>query len=212
MHAVQILTKEEVGLVLADLTKKARDSKQARINLTIFRLSAGCGLRRMEISGLNMKDVVVQSQRPVILVRSDNTKGREGERKERFVPLDWDRGTLEHLTAWKAEMTKLGFGPLEPFICSLKPDSYGKRICKDMVAVRWRTAIKCLGPERVEQLASHSGRRTFASHAHKAGHSLKEIQDALGHAGISTTSKYLYVIPVEGLPDMYDFSDGEDEE
>jgi integrase len=54
--ATKILTKRELAAVLADIRHKARRSKNARLNLMIFRLTACCGLRASEIAQLQMAD------------------------------------------------------------------------------------------------------------------------------------------------------------
>jgi integrase len=61
----KILTRTELQQVLADLRRKAPRSKNTRLNLVIFRLSACCGLRASEIAQLRMADVRVEMPRPI---------------------------------------------------------------------------------------------------------------------------------------------------
>ena len=53
----KILTRREMQAVLADLKRKEPRSKNTRLNLVIFRLSACCGLRASEIANLQFADV-----------------------------------------------------------------------------------------------------------------------------------------------------------
>ena len=46
----KILMRRELAAVLADIRLKALRSKNARLNLVIFRLAACCGLRASEIA------------------------------------------------------------------------------------------------------------------------------------------------------------------
>src|SRR3989337_1391428 len=95
----KILTRTEMQLVLADLRRKAPRSKNTRLNLVVFRLSACGGLRASEIAQLQMADVRVEMPRPHIRIRVGASKGGRSRR----VPLWWDGGTLADLAAWRAD-------------------------------------------------------------------------------------------------------------
>jgi len=58
LDRTRILTRCEIVRVIADL-KRRRRSVNTRQNLIVFRLSACCGLRVSEISGLRLCDVLV---------------------------------------------------------------------------------------------------------------------------------------------------------
>ncbi len=197
----RILTKEEIIRVLADLKRKARRSPNTKLNLTVFRLAACCGLRVFEIRALNLADVRVDSTRPTVHVR--HGKGD----KARRVPLHWDRGTLADLVDWKRERQTDGAGPDDPFICSLVEGYRGQRLSLRALQYRWRSAIKIIGKERVEELSIHCGRHSFVSHSLAGGRNLTEVRDAAGHASFSTTSLYAHLIDDnEGIGSLFDYS------
>lgn len=187
----KILTRDEVRAVLADLKQRIEKSGRPliRSQLIVFRLACCCGLRRAEIAKLRVGDVLTSGARPAIGIRKDVGKGR----KERIVPLWWDRGTLEDLKAWKRYRIDQGATNESPFIAAVKHD-VGTHVTGETIGKRWRQAIKVLGPERVHQVASHSGRRSFCSHTLAIGRTLPEVQQAAGHSNVATTSIYLYPI------------------
>jgi integrase len=201
MTPADILTGNEVTATIDSLHKKTPRSDNARRNLTIFRLAACCGLRRCEIHGLNVNDIVLDGSRPAIRIRKAVTKGQLKKRKARLVPLWWDGGTRDDLAAWMEFRLAMSPNllPDDPLIC----DSHGKRLQKDAIARRWRTAIKCLGPARIKQLHIHCGRHTFISHALHGGRNLIEVRDAAGHANFSTTSIYAHVLQGDEVPDLF---------
>lgn len=191
MRQHKILSKSEVLHVLKDLHSKRWRHFSSATNLAIFRLATGCGLRVKEIAGLNLDDVIFDWPHPRVTVRPEITKGKKPPRS---IPLTWDTHTMLDLQAYAERRRAIGG---EWFIGN------SHRIVKRSIQRRWKTAIKSLGEQRQKDLAIHSGRRTFASHAHAIGHTLVEIKDALGHANVQTTSIYLIAIPDQGLPDMY---------
>jgi integrase len=212
MDATQILAVGEVKAVLEDLVFRSKRSASSRLNLTIFRLACGCGLRRKEISGLRMDDILVSGARPCLRVRKDNTKGRvvvnadgtkRDKRKARMVPLWWDAGTLTDLKEWVAIRVQQGATKDDPLVCGLSKVNFGKRLSGLQLANRWHTAIRCLGPDRLRQVSIHGGRRTFASLSLAAGRSLVEVRNAMGHSDVSTTSIYLYLVEREGVKDIF---------
>lgn len=205
MDATKILSQDEIYRVLRDLHRRRRYPTHARVNLVIFRLACCCGLRRKEICGLNLGDLILTGPRPVIRVRKDITKGRPEKRRARLVPLWWDSGTLADLRAWVGARNG---APTDPLICSQFGTAAGRRLTTDLVSKRWRTAIRCLGADRARQVSVHCGRHTFCTHAVAGGRKLAEVRDAAGHRNAVTTSQYLHMLDND-VPDLFSFSKGE---
>ena len=201
----RILQKDEIRTVVEDL--ESRKNLNSAINHTIFRLSCCCGLRRCEIYGLNVGDVITSGSRPHIRVRPETSKASSnGKRKGRKVPLWWDSGTLSHLRHWTEHRFQCGANLTSPFLLVCKPGAEPDgRIAKKSLQKRWKTACKPLGLARQAQLSIHDGRHSFASHSLAAGRSLAEVRDALGHSNISITSIYLHTLDRSDVPDIFTF-------
>jgi integrase len=202
----KFLTRSEIGTILARQKKLAacKANKSAKTNLAIFRLSCCCGLRVGEISGLEIDDLILDGSRPTIRVRPETTKGKDGKRIGREVPLHWDRGTLEDLQAFMAWRIKL---PGQHLIVSTRLGSKGEPLSKDAIASRWATMMGQLGKGRASQLSIHSGRHSFISHSLAVGRSLAEVQRAVGHRSVGSTSVYLHYLERDGIPDVFAGSD-----
>lgn len=191
----RILTLDEVKFVLDDLHGKPKRQWSSWLNLAVFRIFVGCGCRAIEAAGLDIDDLTFDGPFPRVHVRAEITKGRKGERKSRNIPLDWDHGTLVDLrrhVRWRKSMDN------GPHLLG-----NGHRLSRSSLRRRFKTSVKSLGKSRAKELGSHAGRRTFGSTALHVGYSLTEVRDAMGHANISVTSRYLYAIPTSGLRDIY---------
>lgn len=199
MKHTQLMTKEEVQLVVRDMRRRSRYAGSL-MNLALFHLSCGCGLRRKEICGLNMDDVVLVGK-PHLRVRAETTKGREGKRKGRQVPF-WDQGAMNDLRRWKAFRIRMGAKDGDPFLCSMMGHK-GKRMHWRSAVSRWWTCLRILGDDRRRQLSIHCGRHSFCSHALASGRTLVEVRDAAGHSNVSITNDYLHCVETQGLPDLY---------
>ena len=186
----KVLTRREIHAVLADLRSRATRSKNARLNLVIFRLATCCGLRASEIAQLHVDDIRVEMPRPHIRIRVGASKGG----KSRRVPLWWDRGTLDDLAAWRAERAAKGAVGEEPFVASWRPGREKEPLSRFTLRKRFRTACRKLGDERLQSLTIHHGRHTFISHALAGGRTLAEVRDAAGHSNVTVTSGYLHVV------------------
>ncbi|MDZ4657561.1 MAG: site-specific integrase [Bythopirellula sp.] len=198
--ATKILTKRETASVLADLRHKALRSKNARLNLVIFRLTACCGLRASEIAQLQMADVRLELPRPHLRIRASAAKGG----KPRTVPLWWDRGTYEDIAEWWEDRLVRGAKTTDWFICSWQSGREELKFSRHTLRKRFRTACKVLGKERLTTLTIHHGRHTFISHALAGRRTLAEVRDAAGHSNVSITSIYLHVaVEEEGLGSLF---------
>ncbi|MBA3316034.1 MAG: site-specific integrase [Planctomycetaceae bacterium] len=121
-------------------------------------------------------------------------------------PLWWDAATLADLDQWKQERTAQAARTGDPFVCSQASGensrtgapSLGKPLSDRNAQARFKTAIRCLGPERVAMLSIHCGRHSFVSHSLAGGRTLAEIRDAAGHTNVTTTSIYLHFVHDDG--------------
>lgn len=229
----RVLTLEEVVQVAAQLRrfayfrgwhKEGLKSKTAALNLTIFRLSACCGLRCCEMGGLRLGDVVLTGPHPCIRIRARTTKGQRAvvaengkvlkrdRRRARIVPADLDAAALRDLRDWaKVRWTMPHDGSPDSgrayqeslFLAGVDRRNFGGRVSRDCLGRRWRVALACLGPDRRQQVSVHGGRRTFATLAHAAGYSIACIRDWLGHKSSVTTDIYLGAVRTMGLPDAF---------
>jgi integrase len=213
MNSAQILTRDEIQTVLKDLKRRAKRSINSRLNLIIFRLSCCCGLRRKEIAGLNIGDLSVSGSRPAVRVRKEITKGEKAKRRTRMVPLWWDAGTLSDISSWREFLISEHHGldvkeaMQMPFVPCLREGHENQRMALDVLAKRWRTAIKVLPEDRIKQLSIHAGRHSFCSHSLSAGRTIIEVRDAAGHRNIATTSIYLHALNSDNCPDVFSFQE-----
>jgi integrase len=193
----RILTRAEITQVVADL-KRRRRSVNTRQNLIVFRLSACCGLRVSEISGLRLCDVQTEGPHPHLLISESPAK----RWRPRTVPLWWDANTLADIEAWMGERIGAGAAGSEPLVCSLHKDTRGKRLSARNLQHRWAVAIKVLGKDRVKRLSIQKGRHSFCTHALVGGRPITEVRDAAGHAKLATTYVYLHAVRGDGnLPE-----------
>jgi len=200
VDATKILSRRELGAVLADLQGKATRSPNAWLNLILVRLSCCCGLRVSEIAGLRISDIRVEAARPHIRIRRGASKGG----RSRIVPLWWDSGTLADLANWKAQRLRVGATSDQLFVASLRPGRGTRLLSRHTLRRRFRTACKVLGRERLETLTIHHGRHTFISHALAGHRTLAEVRDAAGHANVSITSAYLHVaVEDDGVGELF---------
>lgn len=199
MDSTCFMSRSEIAAVLKDIKRRAKRRHNSRLNLVIFRLSCCCGLRCSEILGLDLKDIIAGGSRPVIRVRKAVAKLKK---KGRIVPLWWDAGTRDDIAAWLTYRQQMGALPDDPFVCSLSKLSSGKRLERNCVAAKWKTAIKVLGPDRVSQLSIHKGRHTYCSHV-TVMKGLAAARDAAGHSNVSTTNIYLHALEEENAPNLF---------
>jgi integrase len=185
---IRILTLDELCLTLETWQRLARRSENMAVGLVLFRLSACCGLRVQELTGLTLDNVRVDCLRPHIAIPSSIAKGR----KARKVPLWWDAGTLADLERWKAKRLADSAKRTDPFLCRTRGGAHGK-MSRRNAQKRWDTIIrKALGSERADDLSIHCGRHTFCSLSLQSGRTLMEVRDAAGHRSIGTTNIYLH--------------------
>lgn len=87
-------------------------------------------------------------------------------------------------------------GSLTGYLC--QP---GRRLSRVEVWRRFKTACRCLGPDRLRTVTTHTGRHTFASHALSRGIPPQVVCAWLGHSSLAVTTLYAHVVDdLAGIP------------
>jgi len=161
----------------------------------IFRLATCCGLRRKEILGLKISDLITEGSKPVVVVPAGITKGAKGKfRQSRAIPLRWSPATRDYLDEWKKDRLYES-GPDSLCIRSYSIQSRGGPINGDTANQRFKAMVRAvLGPSRASQISLHDGRHTFVTHSLYAGRPIHEVAAAAGHSSISTTQIYAHLL------------------
>jgi integrase len=161
--------------------QRAEDHQDAEL----VRVGYYTGLRMGELLALRWRNVdfansVLKFDRAISAgVESSTKTGRV-----RIVPLsDQAAAALERLSR------REDFTSAKDFVfCNV----YGRRLDDSAVRRRYKRARAAAG---VEPLRFHDLRHTFGSHLAARGVDLVTIKEAMGHAALSTTSRYLHARP-----------------
>lgn len=179
-------SKDELNIFL-------RDAKDYNFKyFMFFRLLAYSGMRKGECLALKWSDIDFKNK--TIDINKDVTVGLNNELYEdtpktinSYRTLDMDAATMEYLKEWRLMqqkiMLKLGYNFLSNdnllfstinngYLSMSKPRQWNVAICKKY----------CL-----RRIKIHGFRHTHASLLFKAGASMNEVKERLGHADINTT-------------------------
>jgi integrase/recombinase XerC len=152
----------------------------------------GAGLRVSELVGLDVRDVDLH--------RGDvRVWGKGGV--ERVVPLP--AAAREALDAYLASRRREGVRA-EPLFTSLRRPRDERSVAR--LGVRdVRRVLRARAQRRgvAERVHPHRLRHSYATHLLDMGADLREIQELLGHASLSTTQKYT-AVSAERLLEVYD--------
>ncbi|HKJ24204.1 MAG TPA: tyrosine recombinase XerC, partial [Myxococcota bacterium] len=180
------------ALAEADEPERRGGPVAARLrDRAIVELLYGAGLRVGELVGLDVRDLDLH--------RGDVRVWGKGD-KERVVPLPG--AAREALSAWIAWRERPGF-LAEPLFTSLRPRADGAPRRLSARDVRRTLARRARRAGVVGRIHPHRLRHSYATHLLDMGADLREIQELLGHASLSTTQKYTGV-SAERLLEVYD--------
>lgn len=178
-HLREALTTSQVKDMLAMVDTSTVKGKR---DFAMINLMARTGLRTIEIVRADAGDIRQQGGEALLFIQG---KGRDS--KDDFVLLmdPAHRPLRRYLRARESN------GQGSPLFVSLSDRNKGERLTTKTV----RTLIKgYLRKVNIDspKLCAHSLRHFFATHALKAGSPLLQVKEAMRHASIETTQKYLH--------------------
>lgn len=168
------LYEKQAGEVLEKIGSVEKDDWLAKRDRALMTLLYGCGLRINEALSLDLRDLPREGFLRVM------GKGQ----KERQVPVL--KIVEEMLGAYRAACP-FPEAPDRPLFLGAR----GKRMRQQIAQKAMRTLRVTLGLP--ETATPHALRHSFATHLLQNGANLREIQELLGHASLSTTQRYTEV-------------------
>ncbi len=179
-------------LVDADDASNSQPDERALRDRALLELLYGAGLRVGEASLLDVRDLDLH--------RGDvRVSGKGG--KERVVPVP--RAARVALGAYLALRAAPGL-LAQPLFTSVRKRKDGPRRL-GVRDVRRVVRARALASGIQERVHPHRLRHSYATHLLDMGADLREIQELLGHASLSTTQKYT-AVSAEHLRQVYDRS------
>ncbi|MDX2289962.1 MAG: tyrosine recombinase XerC [Hyphomicrobiaceae bacterium] len=179
------LTVEKARAVVAPGLEAELDWVAAR-DTAVLLLLYGCGLRISEALGITLRDAPVRGRDALVIAGKGN--------KERMVPV---LGVVANATERYLSLVPYTIAPDEPMFRGAKGGPLSPRIIQ-LAMAKSREAMGL-----PETATPHALRHSFATHLLSAGADLRQIQDLLGHASLSTTQLYTEV-DRERLLEVYD--------
>ncbi len=178
-----------VSLMEASENAAAPSEKLLR-DRALVELLYGAGLRVGEVASLDVRDVDLHRGDVRVL-------GKGGV--ERVVPVPAEaRAALSAYLAARRAPGLLG----KPLFTALRPRRDGPRRL-GVRDIRRILKSRALGAGIRERVHPHRLRHSYATHLLDMGADLREIQELLGHASLSTTEKYT-AVSVDRLSEVYD--------
>ncbi|BEU81058.1 tyrosine-type recombinase/integrase (plasmid) [Enterobacter asburiae] len=154
---------------------EADDSSIGIRDAAMLAVILGCGLRRSEAVGLDLRDVVTD-------VRALKVLGKGNKERLAYMPT----GTWQRLRMWIDDVRGEKDGPLFTRIRrfdTLTNDRLTDQAVYHVLQVRQRQS-------GIAKCAPHDLRRTFATAMLDNGEDLITVKDAMGHASVTTTQQY----------------------
>ena len=189
-----IKRQEKLPVVLSrEEMKKLLVSPTLLKHRILIALLYDCGLRCMEVRGLQLKDIDLS--RCMLHVRQGKGK------KDRYVPMGkiLTNGIRKYMEA-EHPVNWLFNGKGDPGIVGRKGGDFDSRYSQRGVQWAVKEAVKHAGINK--DVSVHTLRHTYATHLLEDGMNIMSIQKLLGHECIDTTMIYLHVAKPSERPPM----------
>lgn len=166
-------------------SQRGRSTRTVR-DRAVLAMLAGCALRRAELCDLTLGHLDERDGQPVAVV---NLVGKGSKVRSVAIP-QWAR---PYVATWlRRYRDQADPGPAAPLVCSVDAGGIGIATADPLrPASIHRILRQATAAAGLPDIAPHDLRRTAAKLMEDGGANLREIRDALGHASVATTERYL---------------------
>jgi integrase/recombinase XerC len=153
-------------------------------NYAIIIMMYRAGLRVSEICKLTLSDVNFETK----LIYIQQSKGRDGKKKDRYVPMDND--IIRACQEWLQVRPESNY-----FFCTLEGNIIDQRYIREVCyRISKKAGVYIQDGEKKKPVNPHALRHTCATEILDEGDfTLRELQEMLGHESIQTTQIYTHV-------------------
>ena len=176
-HKKDYLTSSQVKDVINGID---RTTEQGLRDYAILYLMVTCGLRDIEVSRANIKDLRPAGGNIVLYIQG---KGHTEKADYVKIPAPTEKAIREYLKTRKAT------SEADPLFTSISNNSKGSRLSTRSISRIAKTHLKEAGYNS-DRLTAHSFRHTAVTLALLAGQEITEVQQFARHANINTTMIY----------------------
>jgi site-specific recombinase XerD len=171
------LTQEEFTAMLSAAEKPQRQRprlvQRDRLVLMALVLTA---LRRAELTAVDWRDLTLEGERPSLLVR----RGKGGKARRQPLPSQ----LVSELASWRRECEP---APTDPVFCGLAGGRLHANVLTDVIR---RSASRA---KLTKHVTAHTLRHTSATWLRQETGDARLVAEYLGHADLSTVSRYAHV-------------------
>jgi len=171
-----------VGQVKEILSRIDISTIKGKRNFAMINLMARTGLRTIEVIRSDLEDIKQEGGEALLFVQG---KGRDS--KDEFVLLM--DAALKPILAYLKGRGKVD--PEDPLFISHSDRNKGQRLTTRTLRKISKDAYRDIGIDR-KKMSAHSLRHFFATQSLKAGAPLLQVKEAMRHASIETTQRYLH--------------------
>jgi integrase/recombinase XerC/integrase/recombinase XerD len=171
------------GMVKEILSQIPAGTVRGKRDFAIVNLMARTGLRTIEIIRANVEDMRQEAGEALLYVQG---KGRDS--KDEFVLLT--EAALRPILEYLKEREDVQ--PGDPLFVSMSDRNNGQRLTTATLRKTVRELFQAIGIDKPRRICAHSLRHFFATQALRAGAPLLQVKEAMRHASIETTQRYLH--------------------
>jgi integrase/recombinase XerD len=178
-HLRESPTVSQVRRMLAQIDTSTLQGKR---DFAAINLMARTGLRTIEVVRANVEDIKQEAGEALLFVQG---KGRDS--KDEFVLLT--EASLMPILDYLKARGKVE--PGDPLFASHSDRNAGQRLTTRTLRQITKDAFRSIGINK-KKLSAHSLRHFFATQSLRGGAGLLQVKEAMRHASIETTQKYLH--------------------
>jgi site-specific recombinase XerD len=178
----KIVPQKDVGRMLHQINLNCPTGAR---NYAIMIMMYRAGLRIQEVCNLGLSDINFDNG----LIYVQQSKGREGKKKDRYVPMDDD--IVNSLQSWLLIRPSGQY-----FFCTLQGGQLDQRYIREVCyRISKKAGVFIKDGSEMKKVSPHKLRHSFATEVLREGTcNIRDVQELLGHGDLSSTMVYTHVV------------------